>query len=47
MAAEAEGLGKFHRQLEPERRHRMTGAEVVPASEASQATCRVQVIGIP
>jgi len=29
LAAEAEGLGKFHRQLEPEWRHRVTGAEVV------------------
>ena len=29
QAAEADGPGEFHRQLEPERRHRMTGSEVV------------------
>jgi hypothetical protein len=29
QAAEAEGLREFYGQLEPDRRHRMTGAEVV------------------
>ena len=29
QAVEAKGLGKFHGQLEPERRHRMTGPEIV------------------